>query len=477
MAFKLSKKIGIKINAMQSIVSNQKQSHQTRNDRVWAYTTMAAIFALLFIWVVPNTIALRHVLLAIAFLSSLMVMKANAELFIRVKAAITPLVVLSLLFVWVGIHYVFFSLNPELELKEITSLWVRTALGFVAAIGLGISLRKYPELIKFFYLGVFLTPILNVGSYFYASYLKGAFLPPGAIIFFLFAKIETAYFGALAGAVAVGNLIQLLTNKTQKNNKKYIFLFSAGLVLVMASSILSSTKNGVAIQVFLCLFLAVALIGSYIASSQFFNVKNLTVIGSILLTVGFAAHFHEKTTSAGWKTIFADVAVAIDIDQHTQWQKDMALVTAPVNSLDREVVMNTYARAAWAAVGVRLISQYPFGYGSINQSFVGLQAVANVKTIYSGQVHSGWIDFGLAFGIPGLVIVFLALLSTIYLGLRSRLQTNLAPVVICITLIPFCLIAEMSYKQYFESLIFFISLSSSMVAFNFFPLEYDSKNL
>jgi hypothetical protein len=120
---------------MQSIVSNQRHGHQTRNDRVWAYTTMAAVFALLFIWVVPETIALRHVLLAIAFLASLMVIKANAELFICVKAAIFPLVVLSLLFVWVGIHYVFFSLNPELELKEIRSLWVRTALGFVAAIG------------------------------------------------------------------------------------------------------------------------------------------------------------------------------------------------------------------------------------------------------------------------------------------------------------------------------------------------------
>ena len=59
---------------------------QTQNDQVWAYTTMAAVFALLFIWVVPETIALRHVLLAIAFLSSLMVIKTNAELFIRVRA-------------------------------------------------------------------------------------------------------------------------------------------------------------------------------------------------------------------------------------------------------------------------------------------------------------------------------------------------------------------------------------------------------
>jgi nitrate reductase NapE component len=447
---------------------------QTQNDRVWAYTTMAAVFALLFIWVVPNTIALRHALLVIAFLASLMVIKANAGLFIRVKAAIFPLAVLSLLFLWVGIHYVFFSLNPELELKEISSLWVRTFLGFVAAIGLGISLRKYPELMKFFYIAVFLTPILNVGSYFYASYLKGVFLPPGAIIFFLFAKIETAYFGAIAGAVAVGNLIQLLSHKSQKGNKKYIFLFSAGLILVMASSILSSTKNGVTIQVFLYLFLALALVGSYVASRQFFNLKNLAVIGLILLTLGFAAHFHQKTASVGWNTIFADVAVAIDIDQHTQWQKREGSVAVPLNYLGKPAAMNTYYRTAYAAAGIRLIGMYPLGYGSINQSFVGMQKHAGIQSEHLGQIHSGWIDFGLAFGVPGLIIVFLTLLTTIYLGLRSRLQTNLVPVVICITLIPFCLIAEVSYKQYFESLIFFIALAASLVVFNVFSSARDS---
>ena len=453
---------------MQSITIKQIQ-----NDRVWAYTTMAAVFALLFIWVVPYSIALRHMLLVITFLASVMVIRANTDFFLRTKTAIFPLAVLSLLFIWVGIHYFFFSLNPALELKEISSLWVRTLLGFVAAIGLGISLRKYPELMKIFYIGVFLTPILNVGSYFYASYLKGVFLPPGVIVFFLFAKIETAYFGAIAGAVAVGNLIQLLTNKSPKGNKKYVFLFWAGLVLVMASSILSSTKNGVVIQAFLYLFLAIVLIGSYVASRQLFNIKNLAIISLLILTLGLATYFHKNTASKGWDNLFADVAVAIDIDKHTHWQ-DIESVPAPLNSFGNEVASNTYARAAWAAVGVRLISQYPFGYGSINRSFVGLQDIAQIKAKHLGQTHSGWIDFGLAFGIPGLVIVFLTLLSTIYIGLRNRFYSNLVPVVICISLIPFCLIAEVSYKQYFESLIFFITLSASMVVFNVFAVVRDS---
>jgi O-antigen ligase len=136
--------------------------------------------------------------------------------------------------------------------------------------------------------------------------------------------------------------------------------------------------------------------------------------------------------------------------------------------------MNTYYRTAYASAGIRLISMYPLGYGSINQSFVGMQKHAGIQSEHLGQVHSGWIDFGLAFGVPGLAMIFLTLLSTIYLGLRSRLQTNLVPVVICITLIPFCLIAETSYKQYFESLIFFIALSASLVVFNVFAVGRNS---
>jgi hypothetical protein len=103
-----------------------------------------------------------------------------------------------------------------------------------------------------------------------------------------------------------------------------------------------------------------------------------------------------------------------------------------------------------------------------------MQKHAGIQNEHLGQIHSGWIDFGLAFGIPGLAIVFLTLLSTIYIGLRNRFYSNLVPVVICITLIPFCLIAETSYKQYFESLIFFIAVSASLVVFNVFTAVRNS---
>jgi hypothetical protein len=426
---------------------------------------------LLCIWVIPETIALRNIILILGFFSSLFVIKQNWSIFKNARTKLAPLLILSTLFLWVGIHYLFFSLNPDLELQEILSLWARTFLGFVLAVGLAISMRKNSALLAFFYVAIFSTSIINLGSYVYASYLNSSFLKPGMVLSFLFNKIETAYFGAIAGSVAVGNLIALLTCPLKKENILQVVFYLIGFVLILTSAILSNTKNGVAILGLLfIMFLAVILV-HYLLRSQSFKVINIVAIAFIVVFTGVAIKYHKETAAHGWSTIFHDVAVAIDIDGNRQWQKKEGSVQAPLNSLGQPAALNTYSRAAWATVGVRLIGEYPFGYGSVNQSFVGLQKLEGILNENTGQTHSGWVDFGMAFGIPGLVIIFATLLTTIYFGIIDRRNSNLIPVLICLILMPFCLIAEMSYKQYFESLIFFIALSCSMVAFNIFPLE------
>ena len=115
-------------------------------------------------------------------------------------------------------------------------------------------------------------------------------------------------------------------------------------------------------------------------------------------------------------------------------------------------------------MGVRLISEYPLGYGSINSSFAGLQEYALVPHEHQGQVHSGWIDLGLAFGLPGLGLVFLTMLSIIYFALKNRSALVLPWATMCLAFIPFGLIAEITWKQYFEATIFFLVLGATIVA-------------
>ena len=114
--------------------------------------------------------------------------------------------------------------------------------------------------------------------------------------------------------------------------------------------------------------------------------------------------------------------------------------------------------------GARLISKYPLGYGSINKSFNGLQSVAEIPHEHQGQVHSGWVDFGLAFGVPGLLLLLSSMIAIIYLGVRGRRELGVIAAILSLTLMGFCLIAEMSYKQYFESWIFMMTFCATVVA-------------
>ena len=434
-------------------------------EKQLAITSVASICGLLFIWVVPNTIALRHLLLILGALSAIGLIKANWVYFKKINSSFLPAFCLLGLFAWVLIHYSFFSLNSELELSEIKGVWMRSVIGAIAAVGLGISLTKYADLRKYFYVALFSTPAINVASYIWASYLHGALVKPNDFVRFLFTKIETAYFGAVAASVATGSLIYLLTRGINRTKAYQILWWLLGLILVLASALISSTKNGMAISLGLCLFLALVMAANAILNTGGSKVLSVIVLSATLLFAGVAWEGHKLFAYKGWDTVFQDAGLGLDIDHNQQWQKREGTVPMPINSEGIPAAINTYIRFAYAAVGVRLISEYPMGYGSINRSFSMLTKYAQVPIEHDGQVHSGWIDFGLAFGIPGLILIFSAMLSIVYFGLKGGSSLELPWVIFCLAFLPFGLFAEITWKQYFEATIFFISLGATIVMF------------
>lgn len=432
-------------------------------EKQFATVTVASIIGLLIIWVIPNTIALRHVFLVVGFLSAIGLIRYQWTCFKLAGFKIIPLFCIVSLFLWVLIHYYFFSLNPELELSEIKGVWMRSLLGAVAAAGLGIAIVRYSSLRVYFYIALFSTPLINVASYCWASYLHHAWVRPNDFVRFLFTKIETAYFGGVAAGVATGNLIHLVKRKMDKSNVMQIVVWLLGLTLVLISALVSSTKNGIAVALGLCALLAVVvLINSLLQKGGSKVLSAVVLVIVVSLSVGIWKG-HKSLAYRGWDTVFQDAALGIDIDTNKQWQKGEGTVPLPLNNLGVPAATNTYTRFAYAAVGLRLIADYPMGYGSINRSFWGLQNYYQIPHEHEGQVHSGWIDFGLAFGIPGLLLIFSAMISIIYFGLKSKSSIVLPWVIVCLAFIPFGLIAEITYKQYFEATIFFLTLASTMV--------------
>ena len=237
---------------------------------------------------------------------------------------------------------------------------------------------------------------------------------------------------------------------------------------MLLSAVLSNTKNGVLIAMLLCILLAVVIFFHSFFYTKGKNTKilGIVIVAFILISSGFVWHAQKQLATRGWNTVFQDTQLAMDIDKNTQWQYAEGSRPLPLNSAGLPPAVNTYSRVAWATVGVRLISQYPLGYGSVNQSFNGLQSYLNIYHEHTGQTHSGWIDFGLGFGLPGLFLMFLAIFSIIVLSLLRPARLNLIAATICVMLLPFCLTSEMSYKQYFESMIFFLSMCGAIVVFS-----------
>ena len=434
------------------------------NEKSLANISVASVCALLWIWVVPGTIALRHGLLGIGCIAGILLIRSHWTKLSALRLNLLPLYAIAALFCWVGIHYCFFSLNPALELSEIKGLWLRSLAGCIMAMGFAIALSQQSHLRKYFYISIFAVPFLNLMTYLIACIQSGGFVKPIDFFQFYFAKIETAYFGAIATTVAVANLIYLLFDKGRQKENLQIALYFLGIALVLLSALLTNTKNGIAITLSLCALLSLIILIKAFSSFKESKQAAFTVLVLMLLLLALVWQGHKSFAYKGWDTIFEDVKVAVDIDKNTQWQRGEGTGESPLNSLGVPAALNTYSRFAWGAVGVRLIGQYPLGYGSINQSFNQLQSYANIYHVHAGQVHSGWIDFGLAFGMPGLSLIFLSLIAIILIGLQQKNESSLQAVLFAAMLIPFGLIAEISYKQYFEATLFFIAFAATIVA-------------
>lgn len=446
-------------------------------DKCERYLSIACVFSvvgLLTIWVLPNTIALRHVLLGIGVIAAVpIIMKSQ---FFRRESSweLLPLWLLLSLFFWVVIHLNFFSLNFQLELKEVKTLWARAILGAVLAIALSIVLQNRENLRAYFFAALFIVSLINIGAYLYLSAIEGSFITFfNFVSTFVFKKIEAAYFGVLAISVACGNLVYLLQTPASRRRSTVIAWWLVGIAVALMASIINITKNGIGGGVALCLFLVLTYMAHSLSRGSRTKLKialSLCLIGVILLG---GSQVNRLFASPGWSNFIEDIEFSSQIDHHSAWKKNNS-TSFPIKTSGVMVSGNVYERMSWATAGVRLIKAYPLGYGSINRSFVGMLNHAKVEQDLDSQSHSGWIDFGLAFGIPGLLILLATFLSIIWFGLKHSGQFGLIGAWLAIGLMPFGLFSEINYKHNFEILIFFIAFAATS-AVGIRGIKYKSK--
>jgi hypothetical protein len=422
------------------------------------------LFATLFaIWALPHTIFIRNFCLGLGAVIGLYQIYAYRN-FLTNKNAI-PIYLIVALFVWATIHLLFLSNDFALQFGEYQSIWKRSLMGAIFALGFGLGIVHASSNSKqwawiIFYIGLVLPTLiyfLKLGLLYYEK-VGGVNVGPYWHLY----MAKTAYMGFCIPAIAVA-LGQIYVQLTQGKlftwtNLVYLCTIPAVLFVFYAENI----KNGVLYSFIFTLIFIGLLAFRYLRVAP---IKVGLLLASVLfgLTLFIQDHIQKNHS---WATLFADAKVVLEGKHDDAWQCGLT-VALPKNDLGEQVSDTNFSRIAWGINAIKFIPQNPLGYGLVERSFGQIGKQIWPDSCLS-QSHSGWLDLTLGIGIPGMLL----LLGSLFISLKKLLELKLssidhltewramaACVLICFGLI-WCT-TEISQKVFFDELIFFVALAGS----------------
>jgi O-antigen ligase len=150
-------------------------------------------------------------------------------------------------------------------------------------------------------------------------------------------------------------------------------------------------------------------------------------------------------------------------------------VPDPVDSKGRTINGSTYERVSWFIKGVQLIQENPLGNGISHLAFGHYMRSENPKSM-AVMTHSAWIDFTLGLGLPGLLLVWAAILGLIlrsinlnrgsspnhldvscHSSMAKELVSSIA-IWLVLGMFFFWIVGEVSEREYIEHYFFLIAL-------------------
>lgn len=429
---------------------------------------------LLAVWSLINTIALRNALLAIGTLVALFLLwqyskQKRLEGVSMPQSAnwgqYTPLALSFSMLIWVVIHYFFFSSESGLQFQELGSTWLRVLESILIGTATGLVLREHPRSAQFLWLGIYCSFVYLIIHYLEVYFQTGqAFMPNYYFSSPFGNKINTVLMGGLfISAICGSSANALLNNRPHYPWPIYCYWLLGVLTILFAVTTIIDTRNGVGIGIILIaswvLYVGASKLTQQIKLGKLdWKIGLVTLIPTILIIIFIQQHL---SINRGWNNFVDDITVAVKIDEVPHWQ-DVKKYGYPNTAAGEPVYPNNYERAAWATAGIHSITQNPLGYGLLEHSLGKvIRKSYSEATIRSS--HSAWIDLGLAFGIPGLLLTLGALLSTIALALKSDSPNRLVVIWIAADLLFTFTIAEVSSKHTIEILFFCIALLNAML--------------
>lgn len=422
---------------------------------------------LLAIWPLPDTMALRNVMLLCGGVASAVLLRRNISQFMQGRA--WPIYVLLGFFIWLVLHLTLLAGNFEEQWHEFTGEWLRSFLATLIGLALGLLLSQ-PERQLSPRLQRIQEPLLICGlagtvfifcmRYAYEVLRTGQWIHQDFYMAPYLGKTPLVIFGSLFLPVM---FIKILSAREGKPPTFWYVCAPLGIGATIFSDYFANTKNGIALffLLFVYFLFEIAGAGKKVRAQRkgFFAI----LLACILLT-GFVLKSHLESNPA-WSNLIADYKISSDIEQHNNWKDRVSPL--PLNQYGVPVNVSTYERVSWAQAGLKLLKEHPLGYGQIHHSF-GALALQKWSDFHKpdgknrGATHSGWLDFALGFGLPGLLVVWIPLgVSYLRAKKRSDFWSTYAVWAIPVIAISY-LTTEVCTDHFIELLFFMAALFSGL---------------
>lgn len=457
---------------------------------------------LLGIWATVHTIALRNILLGFGGLAAIYYwsewLKSVNKGFFGLpppKLAWVPIALAISMLLWVLIHFAFFSVDPQRQLNELSSTWLRSWLALLIGSATGLVLIGNRKFVPWLWLGLTFSFLILIGQYIPKALQRRSFF---GVDFFGDYIYWAKFNGVLAGTILIAGLLGLLidyfrVDLAQRKAKTISLIMQAGssypvpmysllgIFLATYSFVfIFDAKAGVGLSVILIAFWV--LIGSGLLIIKIVCSKKQKSINTvyiklaglfvfIVLALSFLAYKHVKN-NPGWESLFTDIAISVKVDQYPNWQNP-SKYGYPQREDGTTVTGNTYERASLAAVGLRLISMQPLGNGLFRSFPEQVKKLAPEYSIFGlVYTHSAWIDLGLAFGLGGLVLIPLAFLVAIVRAVMGLSGNHKATIItLSLAILVLYSVGEYAFQQGVEILFYICGLVSGL------SLASSSKNV
>lgn len=454
------------------------------------YIILICSIALLGIWSLPETIALRNILLAVGALTSVFFLYQNRAEFFTYRA--WAIYVFLIFFPWLVIHLLVLSSKFNQQLSELGSLWLRCSLACPIGLAAGFILstnlieskkinskngtRKIPirnpvrvDLVLF-YTGLGAYAFISATYLLIQWWYTGDPPPftPDMNNNLLYSLYKSKIPFVIGGTFFLPLCFLFIVLAVHSRKNYYLAVLGIfGVALGLFVIVFSNTRNGILIYAFTFTIFIFILLLRFNWSNQ--KVKFLAVIISIiicLLSIGITKHLKLNPS---WKYLFSNVELGVDINNNNFW-RTCETHDAPLLNKDGVNVDNsTYERAAWFVAGIQLLSENPLGFGLVKHSF-GELALSKWPDFCKqaldarGATHSGWLDLALGVGIPGLLLIWIPLFVSWYrsLGLQEFWFSYTSWT---IPIMGFAyLISEANGQHFIELLFYFVAFFSGITA-------------